>query len=353
VWASKNFDPASPQSATWAELTSNFTLPTAGTGASAPAGAASLNSFTGGKVNIAFEYIGDGTVTPALTTTFRLDNFRVAEGSVVNPKPGEVYTQDPDKGWIVLQNGLALTSADYTAMGVSSLTTATAPNYLPTFLAQKFPYAQQGDKKVVLYGTNGAIKEEYIYTEGKWVPALVGGLTTEQYVHNGERWIFDPTVKIRMTSDDFQLVVTAVLSDPATSMYTNLNRTNEEWYYGFNAYYTNVSFRLLGSSSRATIASSVANDTELHALDGDTAAQAALLWKRLEEKGMPLFLQQKFPLSPAVAQGVQLYYNVTVPVYYPNGVDNVTTDYMMRYKVLTPGSAGTPPTFEFESKTEL
>jgi hypothetical protein len=347
VWASKNFDPASPQSATWTELTSNFTLPTAGTGSSAPAGAASLNSFTGGKVNIAFEYMGDGTVTPALATTFRLDNFRVAEGSVVNPKPGEVYIQDPDKGWVVLGNGIALTSADYTAMGISSLTAATAPNYLPVFLAQKFPYAQQGDRKAILYGAN---RDEYIYTGGKWTPTLVGGLITDQYVNDGEKWIFDPTVNLTMAKPDHQIMVDYVKNSSDRGEYYLDNYPNSEfrseYYYGFSGYYNNVSFN---PSYRETLT----DDEDFHELDGDLPAQAALLWKRLETEGLPLFLQFKYPNAPMITQGVQQYYNITLAVYWPDCETNVTKTYVMRYKVLTPGSAGTPPTFEFVSKTEL
>lgn len=346
VWASKDFDASAPQSAKWTELTSSFTLPTVQSGASASAGAASLNAFAGGKVNIAFEYVGDGTASPALTTTFRLDDFLVAEGSVINPKPGELFIDDPELGWVVYEEGIALIAADYEAMGVESLTADTAPNYIPVFLSRKFPYAQEDDRKAVMYG---AKTDEYVFSEGKWSPTIVGAPFTEQYVNDGEKWIFDPTVNLTMVYTDHQMVVDWMKNGgDQWSGYVD-QYGNSEFYYGFSGFerYNNVSFRI---SYRI-----YPQDTELHDLDGNTAAQVALLWKRLEQKGMPLFLQLKYPYSPAIAQGVQLYYNITVAVHSPDdGTTNVTKSYRMRYKVLTAGSGpANPPVFEFVGREAL
>jgi hypothetical protein len=340
VWVSEDFDSASPETASWTELTSSFTLPAAQTGASASAGAASLNDFAGGKVNIAFEYTGDGTANPALTTTFRLDDFRVAEGEIITPNPGEVFINDPEAGWVVYENGISLSTGDFEAMGVEQLYPDTAPNYLPVFLAQKYPYAQEGDRKAVLYGSEA---DEYIFTGGKWSPTIVGAPITEQYVNDGEKWIFDPTVKFTMASADHQLMVDWVKDNKGVE-YLDSYGTSEYW-FGYASFYNNVSFRL---SYRESLV-----DEDLHDLNGDAAAQAALLWDRLQNEGMPLLLQMKYPNSPAISQGVQLYYNITVPVYYPDCETNATKHYMMRYKVLTAGSGSTPPTFEFVSTTEL
>jgi hypothetical protein len=135
-----------------------------------------------------------------------------------------------------------------------------------------------------------------------------------------------------------------MLADPEWSGFVNQQYRNEEFYYGFGSRYNNVSFRL---SSR----NSYTADTELHALTTNEE-KVALLWNRLEQKGMPLFLQLKFPNAVVITQGVQQYYNVTVAVYYPEGVTNKTSIYTMRYKVLTAGAAGVAPTFGFVS-TEL
>ncbi len=160
-------------------------------------------------------------------------------------------------------------------MGVTSLTTDTAPNYLPAFLAQKFPYAQAGDKKAVVYGSTA---DEYIYTGGVWAPTIVNGLVTEQYVNDGEKWIFDPTINHTLVHDDYSLVCDYVKNNSALTpyIYTHSSGAISEYYYGFSENYNNVSFRLSYYI--------YPEDTELHALDGDTAAQVALLWKRFPQQ---------------------------------------------------------------------
>lgn len=347
-----------PAAVAWDDVTSNFTIPTTPTSSYGPwasAGIMNLDTKYAGKtIYIAFRYVGGYPNAPETTnrktTTYQIDNILVASGKVITPKPGEVYIDDPEKGWVVYPDGIALVAADYTAMGVTSLTAATAPNYLPVFLAQKFPYALENDRKAVVYGAN---KDEYVYKGGKWAPTIVGAPITEQYVNDGTKWIFDPTVKYTMTKDDYQMVVTAVLGDPATSMFTQGTYTNVEWYYGFSAYRGNVCFRLSGSNESHATETSVKYDTELHKLDGKPDEQVALLWKRLEQKGMPLFLRLKYPTSAAIAQGVPLHYNITVGVYAADGSTTVQTNYVMRYKVVTAGSAGNPPVFEFVSTTAI
>jgi hypothetical protein len=353
VWASKDFNAASPQSATWTELTSSFNLPTAQSNDTAPAGAASLNAFTGGNVNIAFEYIGDGTASPALTTTFRLDNFSVAEGSVINPQPGEVYFNDPVVSWTLYADGISLTAEDYAWLGVTSLDATQAPNYLPALLAHKFNAPQEGTRKAVLFGSNRA---EYIFTNKEWVPSLVGALITEQYVNDGEKWIFDPTINYTMVYTDHQMVVDDIRENGIIDYKENKqdgatyidSYGTSEYYYGFSGYsrYNNVNLRIAYRDDYK-------QDAEFHDLSDDEE-KLALLWDRLEHKGMPRFLALKFPLSPAITQGVAQHYNINIQIHSPiDGTTNETKLYMMRYKVLTAGTAETPATFEHVSTTLL
>jgi len=63
------------ESATWEDVTSNFTIPktpTAAYGTIAPAGEMSLDKYAGKIINVAFKYLGDGTA--AKTTTYQIDN---------------------------------------------------------------------------------------------------------------------------------------------------------------------------------------------------------------------------------------------------------------------------------------
>jgi hypothetical protein len=201
--------------------------------------------------------------------------------------------------------------------------------YIPPVLKSKYP----------ALGRESAIQVTYDYTVQERTTV------TEQYVYDGTQWIFDPTINYTMVSADHKMVIDHMLEDPEMSVFVNQQYKNEEFYYGFGSRYSNVSLRL---SSRV----SYTRDTELHALGSDDE-KIAFLWNRLQQKGMPLFLRLKYPLSPSIAQGVQLYYNITVAVYFPDGVTNSTKNYMMRYRVATAGSTGTPATFEYVSTTPL
>ena len=300
--------------------------------------AADYASVSAAALRDAGDSSADAALATAVRTTNSLNSFATGDKYI----PALLAAKYPALG---LESVARVTYA-YTPDYLVGLTTA--PGYLPVFLSQKFPYAQEGDRKAVLYDSG---KDEYIFTGGRWTPTLTGALLTEQFVNDGSKWIFDPTVKFVMSNDDYVIMVDYMLADPARAVYVDADYRNEEWYYGFGWRYDNVSFRLsyrTGNYNRFS-----RHDTELHALDGKPAEQAALLWRRLEQEGMPLFLSLKYPLSPATAQGVQLYYEVTVSVFYPDGVTNTTMYYRMRYKVSTAGSAVAPPTFEFVSTEEL
>jgi len=357
-----------PASAAWTDVTSNFTIPSApasGYGTFGPAGVMNLDaSYAGKKIYIAFRYNGE-TGANTRTTTYQLDKILVkgtapAGSKDVTPRVENLIYTYSGTAWTVYPNAVILNPADYTAMGIATISATDAPKYLPNYLRTKFPYALENSKIAVVYksGTTTNAADEYMLSAGLWQPSLKAALKTEQFVHNGTRWLFDPTINYTMVSADYQIMCTYVLGHPVLGVYfrngtSGTPYTNEEWYYGFSAYYSNINFRLSGSAtSSRDVPSSLANDTELHSLTTNEA-KSELLWKRLTEEGMVTYLQLKYPDSPAEAQGVQLYYNITATVYYPDGVTNTTLRYVLKYKVLTAGTPGTPPTFEYLEKEQL
>jgi hypothetical protein len=374
-------DPAAlttPATVVWNDVTAGFALPeepASGYGTSPSVGEVSLKQYDGKKIYIAFKYYGEKGTGNTWTSTYQIDNIYVGTSAATDSETlaaSSIITTPVDQKAIYTYNGSAwseypdaivLSPADYTAMGSNygNLEPDQATELLPQFLAHNVEYSSEGDKVAVVYvryeGSATTVADEYVYTGGVWTLANVPVVMTEQAKYEADRgWWFDPTITFTMTATDYQILVTSVLSNPATSMYTRGTYTNEEWYYGSNAYYVNFSFRLLGdtpSSSRQGVPSSVANDTELHALDGNTEAQAALLWKRLEEKGIPQFLAAKYPMARVEVSGIEVLYNVGTAVFYPDGVTNTTLYYIMTYKVATAGAPGVAPTFTFIEKKEV
>ncbi len=224
--------------------------------------------------------------------------------------------------------------------------------FLPHWLQVKYPIAYKGDIRMIRYVffMGSALGSEtrfglYMYNGEAWQPYT----HTEQFIKGSNgKWLFDPAVSITMTRADYQLIVTRVLEDPVLGVYQyNTPRTNEEWYFGFNAYYDNINMRPEGgtTSCRDGITSSLEHDTVLHSL-GSYDEKMDLLWKRLNEEGMPLFLQTKYPEAVAEVSGITVNYKITAKVYFgPSSAD--AKMYTWTYKTLTSGTTGTPPTFEF------
>ena len=303
------------------------------------------------------------------STTYQLDNINVSyiDVSIVVPAKETrfAYAKYSNGAWALdnAKNIYTLTAADYTAMGKTGGTLAAvdAPNYLPVFLQQKYPYAQQGDVRVIVYKTSATANnaDEYVYKNGVWAPVSFTETRTEQFIKGDKgKWVFDPTVRYTMVKADYQLMCTYVLNHPVLNVYKRGTYTNEEWYYGFNAYYDNIGFRISGSAtSSRDVPCSKEFDTELHSLSTD-AEKLDLLWKRLEEDGMIVFLQLKYPNAVAEVSGIQVFYHITAKVFF-GPTTNDTKMYTFSYETLTsgipatPDTPATPPTFKFLNREEL
>jgi len=359
VFISDNFsgNVANIGSANWTEITSNFTLPvtpTSGYGTLSPAGEADLTAYVGKKVYIAFKYSGDSRAetTPKVTTTYQIDNVKVSEMRDALSVPSSekqylAYSFDGDN-WVKQASEVfyILQSSDYSEMGLPNyLVSSDLSNYIPIFLKNKYPYAQDGLSKNLVYTTNSGSTNitRFIFTAGAWVTNTFRTTKTEQFVYTIDGWVFDPTISLEMTALDYQIMVDYI-ANPSNGL-TNFADVpnNSEFYYGFSRKYSNVSFRLSYRNSYLQY------DTELAALTSDVE-KVNLLWDRLED-GMTIFLKLRFPNAIPQVSGVDVYYNIKVKIYTPDGLNTSVTDtYIYKYKCT---AAGVPPTFEFVSKTKL
>ncbi|MDE6368626.1 MAG: hypothetical protein K2K94_05250, partial [Muribaculaceae bacterium] len=112
-----------------------------------------------------------------------------------------------DDGWMPCNDVFALTANDYAQMGVASnLTSAQAETFLPIYLANKFPYAQEGATYYIVYNfKNGdnTIKNftsRANYTGTEWTITTVN-TDMMQFVRAGKgdgwsNWVYDPSVYI-------------------------------------------------------------------------------------------------------------------------------------------------------------
>lgn len=319
ILVSDNFDGTNINSAKWTDISKSFDVSLI-TDKDSPdydklraAGMGSLSAFNGKKVHIAFRYQGDDTSTPKRTTTYQIDNVQVFEAipGVKVEESSTVYAAYEFDGsvWKASTGKEILQPSDYTAMNVTYLTTDNATPYISTYLKAKYPYDQKGATRVVVYKTKDSNQaDEYIFDGTSWTPNTFIVTKTDQFVFanvNGvKQWIFDPTITETMQKSDYQILVDYVKAHQAVDNAALWDtRGNAEYYYGFSAYYPNVSYR---DKDRSL--------DPLYPVNGSDTDKEKFCNDRTLE-GVKIFLTQKYPNATPLVSGVVQYAQITLKVY--------------------------------------
>jgi hypothetical protein len=247
----------------------------------------------------------------------------------------DYYSFDGTEWSVLALSGVYfLTDDDYDAMGSSygNFSSSMLPDdYLPTFLESTFIYAKAGDVKVVVYQyflgkptyNTVARAKEYHFDGSVWTEYTGVIEETNQFIHNGELWLFDPTITYALTGDDYQIMVDWVIANKDAE-YIGYDSRRES-YFGINAKYSSYSIY----------------DGGYEGADFDTWQDAVKESFRLTN-----LLPQIFPDATTQVNGIDLYYNIVIGAY-----DGPTTPYIIRYQVT---KAGPNPEFEYtEGPTKL
>lgn len=357
VKVSNDFDGSNAATATWVDITSIFTLPTPSKWGDShePAGTADLAAYIGQGISVAFVYKGDTESNPKATTAYQIDNIKItATTSSRSGAKADLFEQRNDvycyngTKWEQANKFMAVQPADKDR--VSS--TDKAKTYLPMLLANNYLYALEGDTAIAVYKSDdkgNLAATKWTMTNGQWGEASTIEQRTIQFIHNGQFWLFDPAVNYTMVKDDYQLMVDYIRDHAEHSIFYDKNYKNAEYYYGFAAYYQNLSFRIKGyrdpyfkdkaDEQPATL------DPELSALNS-LEEKVALLWKRSEE-GMRIFLELRFRDAVPEVSGVEVYYHVQVNVYGSDGDIAPAVPYIYTYRCTGPA------TFEFVERKQV
>ena len=246
---------------------------------------------------------------------------------------------DGDTIAIAAANRYTISTADYLSMGTgvnqpgqykNLSSVMSVMTYLNQYLKIKSPFAQTNDIKSVSYtyfDSNKATKKQYriLRFDGQnWVG--VNG----QYLNNGKIWVFDPTLNVTMkkglnATDDYMLVVNYIKANQGVatpSLLGYYGTTLEyEYYYGFLAYYGEISY----------LESDRKNDPDFAKLT-TADAKAAYFTQRTQE-GLAVYLALKYPDAQPQVGGIDLYCNVTVTLY-----DGAATIYKYKYQRIDNGN---------------
>ena len=291
-------------------------------------GKAGLEAYNGKSVYVAFRYVGEGP--KAKTTTVQLDNVSISSAVLAptNEKPYNALYQFDGTAWKVKEDSrlVVVAPADYDAMGSpgshDNFSTSDAPeNYLPQFLAQKFPYAQEGDSKAVMYKIHFFFQFNIVIQNPCTLLEQILVHLNRRYliiifVHNGTEWLFDPTVTKSLASEDYLILENWVKANKDAG-YMDAKYGNSEYWFGGSSYYVNFNIQLAKRRS---------NDPDGVVPADDKEAEAYLL--SMVQEGIELILATEYPTAGAQVSGVDCFYVISAKVY--NGLETFTYTYTFK-----------------------
>lgn len=281
-----------PSTATWTDFT-GYSLSEGGFEL-VESGEIFLDALTG-SINIAFVY----TSTDAESKTWEVDDVKVKTESDISYNTVYDIYQFNGTTWSPEEDLFVLDSDEYDAMGdpgkYDNFSSSEPPeNYLPQYLNAHLPYAQEEDKVAVMYryyaGTTIWKADEYSVSGGQWTMYKPVIEQSSQFIQNGEKWVFDPTVMFSLVSSDYQIIVDYV-NDNVDPEYVDSYGTSES-YFGASAFYGNFDIR-----------------PGYHEFDPESWEEA------LKEAIGTALLPVKFPNAVTQVEGVDVYYVATFDTY--------------------------------------
>ena len=302
ILVSTDYDSGDPNTATWTEVDVP-NLPAGNNWDFVESGNIDVSAFDGQVVKVAFKYISsdsNASTWEVNKVTVKGMGVGTKSGIIVDPiKIEELYTYD--SGWDKTEGAYYVKVADYNAMGApgkyDNFSSSDNPdNYLPQLLAQKFPYAQEGDVMVAVYKYySGGVQtraDEYHFMSGSWVEYDPIVVNTDQFLlTRSDGWVFDPTVIFTMSSSDYQTIVDWVKANKGSSYIDSYGTA--EFYYGAGSYYSNFDLR-----------------------DGKWDSSVFATWQdAVKESIGEVLLPIKYPNAVAQVSGIDVFYKVSFDTY--------------------------------------
>ena len=286
-----------------------------------------LSAYKGKTIYVAFKYISD-TNNAAMWEVNWLKVYGTIGGNGSSATPDIIkestFYRLLSGTWGTVKGVYTLSSQDYNSMGApgkyDNFSSSVSPdNYLPQFLSQKYPFAQEGNQLVVVYKYySGGVHiraDQYTFTNSTWTKYNSVEMKTSQFINTETKWVFDPTVTFTMTAADYQLIVDAVKADPNLKSLVN-SYGDQDYYYGAGSKYSDFDARI----SKRTTGTYAQADYK-----GLTDAEAsALILKRIHE-GIIVLLKAKFPNAVTQVSGIDVMYIVKYAIYENDGSTSHST----------------------------
>ena len=269
------------------------------------------------------------TIATSVVASTPANRAKYATRASLTEKMYAIYQFD-GSDWNIADDIAVVNPSDYEQMGIStnSFSSSYNPdNYLPQFMGLKFPYAHEGDAKAAVYFYNTSTGTttsavEYVLTNGVWTKNTNIVTVTDQFVFDGEKWKFDPSVTIRLTKGDadskafLKHVVEWVKENKTDRVWVDSYGT-AEFYFGCSSYYGNVEMS--------------PNYLKPYYPDMSDEEMVAEVKKHIAEGAFTSALEATYPDADLVAD-VDVYYTVTFDVHKAEGAGVYTMKYIVTGK---------------------
>lgn len=238
--------------------------------------------------------------------------------------------------WKTVSDVDVLQPSDYTEMGsrYGNLQGTQPAEYLPTYLAKKYPFAQADAVHYVLYkyynGSSTSLRSmEYTFNGTAWEPSITDeGVVTEtqQFVYKKNGWVMDPSIELTLPAGRnqatsawfFQACVDWIKANVPDGANYITSYGNNEYYCGTSAYQGNIDLRPSAAKAQYAAGYEGMTDDQIVALEK----------KRFESEVCPGTLSVLYPNIMPVP-GVDVTVTINFSAYDGNG----TTQYQIIYKV--------------------
>ena len=297
---------------------------------------------TGYFIAISSKKFTNFVVTGAKAISSISKKVKSSQFSVSSDAVAAVYRFDGSK-WSVYSGIQALGADDYAEMGQRYSNLSEPDFYLPLYLKTNYPYAKEGDSKIIAYkyyksGASSLVCDKYDFDGTNWVK--FNGYVTEsaQFVKTGGKWMYDPNVTIVLPAGKgidisttyYQACVNWVFehidkplgsTDIKSGKFYVTSYGNNEYYCGTSAYQGNVDIR--ADKAKEQYPEGYADKTDAEIVE--------LMKTRFCKEVLPGALSTLHP-DAAPIPGLDVIYTVTFGVY--TGSSSTET---VRYKVVGQG----------------
>lgn len=245
--------------------------------------------------------------------------------------------------WATLSDFAVLNPDDYYAMGQKYQNLTTPDVYLPTYLAQKYPYAQEGTEINVLYllykdSKTAYACDPYVLKNNTWVLNRYVTEETSQFVYTRSGWMYDPNVTITLPAGRNMAISSTYYQACVDWVYNNIcvplgdtsiksgkfyvtSYGNNEYYCGTSAYQNNIDLRPDKAREQYPAGYTGMSDEEIVALEKS----------RFLNEVMPGALSTLHPDAKPI-EGLEVLFTINFSVY-----TGTTTEYTAVFKVVGQG----------------